>query len=527
MTQLSTRLSANIIVSSGKVWRWQLGLIKSLEVLGLVHVCDILSNDSVNLYSTKSITLLHKCDATIFRTPLDAFDIVDADLMLGHQSSLSDASSNTDILINFSEHKVESRLYDYCQLGMIETRFSTVGGQNSQKLAIAEYLDELKQAYIAIAFTDVKGVTQLLSESRPSLDKGSLSRNLNQYFQLIDSAWKRTLKKVLSERQLVQSSNDESAPVPVSPSTANIFPVTDIPKLYQRFGSHVAGKLLQKYKQSEQWILLLKFISEKSTDQMPLYFSDYIELIPPSDVFWADPFVVTEKGRHFVFFEELPFETEQGHLCCMEVFKDGSYSKPQVILKLPYHLSFPNVFNYKSNYYMIPETGDNGAIELYQCIDFPYQWEKRHTLIEGLHAYDSTLLEHDGRWWLFATVAAKKGMSGNEELHIFYADSPTSTEWKVHNANPVISDASTARPAGQFFKVGEDWFRPSQDCAGHYGAGLNINKIIQLDVDEYKEQQVHISRPDWKDDLIALHTLNFNNDIAVADALRVTPKGVF
>lgn len=519
MTQLTTGVSANIIVSSGKVWRWQLELIQALKVSGLVDVCHIISNDKLQLSSIKTISLLHRCDAAMFRSPLSAFDIVDADLILDDRSVSSEALTKKDILINFSEAEISDQYHDYCALGMLETQFSTTGSLGSQALAVTEYLEKQTQIYIAIVLSDVTGNTQLLSESRPSLDKGSLTRNLNQYFHLIHHLWYRALKKLPVElsgttKSLVSSSNSKLS-------------MNDALKLYQRFSSHVLEKLLQKYKQNEQWILLLQFKREQNTEKMPLCFSDYIEFVPPADVFWADPFVVTDQGRYFVFFEELPFETERGHLACMEVFKDGSYSSPKVILKRPYHLSFPNVFKNESTYYMIPETGDNGAVELYHATDFPYEWEQAHVLIENLHAYDSTLLEYGDRWWLFATVAAEKGMSGNDELHIFYADSPISTDWKPHSANPVISDASTARSAGQFFKVGDDWLRPSQDCAGHYGAGLNINKIIQLDAEKYIEEQVHVSRPDWKDDLIALHTLNFNSDVAVADALRVTSKGVF
>jgi hypothetical protein len=524
MTQSPNGLSAKIIVSSGKVWQWQLELIQALKSKRLINVYEVVSNDSATLSSVKSIKLLHKCDAALFRSPLNAFDIVAADLLLSDSIDSKVETTESDILINLSELAIDNKLLGSTKYGVLETRFSESGVLASQSLAISEYLKQFTQVYFAISVTNSDGKTRVLSELRPSLDKGSLSRNLVQYFQLIGVAWERAMHRLTEDESLhdIPQSFSSSA-FEGKPS----LPIMSIPKLYQRFGCHVADKLLQKYKQNEQWVLLLQFRSEQNNAEAPLSFSDYAELIPPKDVFWADPFVVSKEGQHFVFFEELPFETERGHLSCMEVFKDGSYSEPKTILKQPYHLSFPNVFEHDSTYYMIPETGDNGAIELYHCTDFPYQWERSHTLIENLHAYDSTLLERDGEWWLFANVAAEKGMSGNEELHIFYADSPLSTEWKAHKANPVISDASKARPAGQFFKVGEDWFRPSQDCAGHYGAGLNINKIITLDEDKYIEQLVQTCRPDWKDDLTALHTLNFNNDVAVADALRVTSKGVF
>ena len=284
-------------------------------------------------------------------------------------------------------------------------------------------------------------------------------------------------------------------------------------------------KFSQKFLRKEQWVLLLKFHDlTASSSQIPLSFFEYSEITPPDDCFWADPFIVSENSRHYLFFEELPFATERGHLSCMEVFADGSHTAPTIILKKPYHLSYPNVFAFESEYFMIPESGDTGSIELYRSSEFPYQWKHQYNLMEGLHAYDSTLIEYDGLWWLFACVAVEKGMSGCEELNIFYADTPVSQSWEPHLLNPIMSDASRARPAGKFFNWQGDLYRPSQDCAGSYGAGLNINKIHTLNKREYSEELMSCSRPNWDPKLTALHTLNFNQYVSVADAMRVESR---
>ena len=55
MTQLSTGLSAKIIVASGKIWRWQLQLIQSLEEQGLINVRDVISDDGIKLSPIKPI----------------------------------------------------------------------------------------------------------------------------------------------------------------------------------------------------------------------------------------------------------------------------------------------------------------------------------------------------------------------------------------------------------------------------------------------------------------------------------------
>ena len=42
-------------------------------------------------------------------------------------------------------------------------------------------------------------------------------------------------------------------------------------------------------------------------------------IYPPSDRFWADPFLWRQGGETFVFFEEYPFATRRGHISAMAI----------------------------------------------------------------------------------------------------------------------------------------------------------------------------------------------------------------
>jgi hypothetical protein len=95
-------------------------------------------------------------------------------------------------------------------------------------------------------------------------------------------------------------------------------------------------------------------------------------------------------------------------------------------LKKPYHLSYPFVFQWGEDWYMLPESAANRTVELYRCIHFPDEWAFQHNLLEDVEAYDSTLVEHGGRWWLFANVRAHRAASSWDELHLFHSDSPIS-----------------------------------------------------------------------------------------------------
>lgn len=533
MAHIPHGFSAGLIVGSTTIWRWQYQLIQSLIEWGVIDVREIIVLGQPDLKLDKSISLLHRLDGKIFSAPVSAFEQVEISeiqaTVYSSKELISGEQRAIDVLINFSEAPVPEELTKFTQFGVLSPIFSEEGELSSQRLGMDQYLNNIKQVGLSVFAQDFIGNERVLARAQPSFDSGSFSRNLSQYWVWFAYLWKQGIQSLTKSRDvsLLPRDNSQLANMP-GRSENGFMAVSQIATLLFRLGGHVKQKLQQKYLNTEQWVLLLKHLDADS-DAMSeaIRFSGYHELSPPEDCFWADPFVFSKDGHNYVFFEELPFATERGHLSCMEVFSDGSHSEPVTIIQESFHLSYPNVFEYESNYYLIPESGDNGTVDLYRCTEFPYRWVHHKTLINNIHAYDSTLIEYGGRWWLFATVVPELGLSGCETLYVFYADSPISSEWLPHVNNPVVSDASSARPGGNFYTKDGQLFRVSQDCAGRYGAGVNINKVIEISAEKYQETLISRHYPDWDEDLVALHTFNFNNNIAAADALRVKTKGLF
>jgi len=88
---------------------------------------------------------------------------------------------------------------------------------------------------------------------------------------------------------------------------------------------------------------------------------------------------------------------------------------------------------------MIPESSENRTIELYECKEFPYNWEKKMTLMENIMAADSTLYFHNNIWWLFTYVFDE------DCLRLFYSEKLMSDQWTEHPQSPIDQDISTAR----------------------------------------------------------------------------------
>jgi hypothetical protein len=104
----------------------------------------------------------------------------------------------------------------------------------------------------------------------------------------------------------------------------------------------------------------------------------------------------------------------------------------------------------------------------------------------------------------------------DDELHLYYADSLVG-EWKPHAANPVKSDARSARPAGRLFQRNGALYRPAQIAAPLGGSGVSINRVRKLSPQAYLEQEVERILPRHPAGLLGIRTLNRAGELRVLD----------
>ena len=98
-------------------------------------------------------------------------------------------------------------------------------------------------------------------------------------------------------------------------------------------------------------------------------------------------------------------------------------------------------------------------------------------------------------------------------IYIYKIDSLKFDNIYSHKLNPVITDSKRARNAGPIFSFQNKLFRPSQvNVNGQYGAGLNINQITSLSLNDYKERIVKTHIPDFDKNINGLHHLHFQNN---------------
>jgi len=257
-------------------------------------------------------------------------------------------------------------------------------------------------------------------------------------------------------------------------------------------------------------------ISTSAKHDAPAW-EDFKVIMPPRDRDWADPFLWNHEGQHYIFIEEMPYSTQRGHISCLTLDDKLNIVSKQIVLERPYHLSYPFLFIYDKQLYMMPETKSNHAIELYRCVQFPNKWEFAKSLMQNVDAVDATLLHKDGKWWLFVNLQEEGGSSW-DTLYLFYADSPLADQWTAHPHNPIVKDVYTARPAGYILNKEGSLIRPSQDCSVRYGYATNFNHISKLTELDYAEKRDRTFKPPVQGNIIGTHTWNETDGIQVIDA---------
>ncbi|GGK29054.1 hypothetical protein GCM10007962_24120 [Yeosuana aromativorans] len=237
----------------------------------------------------------------------------------------------------------------------------------------------------------------------------------------------------------------------------------------------------------------------------------------PKNSFWADPFIVIgENGNSFVYFEELKNDS-LGKISCVEINSKFEIVDKQDIINTNYHLSFPNVFLIDGNYYMIPESSQNSTLQLYKCTKLPFQWEFKLNLMENIKLLDATWIHHDGLYWIFANKIEDFEYDNNEKLYLYYSDDLFSNKWKSHIKNPIVTDASLARNAGNFILNNGKLIRPSQNCFNGYGKNVVMNEVKVLNTEDYIEEKIKELFP--VKGAVGAHTINSHEDLCVMDFL--------
>ena len=273
--------------------------------------------------------------------------------------------------------------------------------------------------------------------------------------------------------------------------------------LAKTYGFRLQQKVLGAL--DEQWVIA--FRRRGSDDRFTI-------VDPPEGHFYADPFLAEHDGRTFLFFENYSYGDGKGTIAAAELGPDGM-GEPLTVLAGPEHLSYPSLFQWRGEWFMIPETGARRRVELWRARRFPDEWELERVTFDGVDACDATVCSYDDRWWMFVTLCVPGGPRA-DEVSLFYADTPFGP-WRAHRANPVVSDAGHARSAGALYREGDALIRPSQDARAGYGHAVTLSRIDRLTPREFHETPIGAVTPSWHPRVRGTHTIARSSLFEVVD----------
>jgi len=210
--------------------------------------------------------------------------------------------------------------------------------------------------------------------------------------------------------------------------------------------------------------------------------------------FVADPFLLEHGGGWAMFFEVMRSDDWRGVIALATSSDAVAWTYRGVVLDEPFHLSYPHVFAWEDEVYMIPETFEAGAVRLYRATRFPTTWVFEQELLTGSHFSDATVFRHDDRWWMFVDMGTKSGSAGSpprhDTLHLFFADDLRGP-WTAHPMSPILTaEPRFARPAGRVVEVDGLPVRFAQECTTAYGLRVHAFEIEELTPTSYRERRL-------------------------------------
>jgi len=237
-------------------------------------------------------------------------------------------------------------------------------------------------------------------------------------------------------------------------------------------------------------------------------------IMPTRKYGYADPFPFIYEGKHYIFVEITDKFTERGSIgvCCLE-----ESNKVVEVIKEPFHMSYPNEFEWNGNIYMIPETFEAEEIRLYMAESFPYKWRCVSVLKKGLKVVDFSFQLIDNIIYGIAYDIGSEEWK-NRFFKLNMADK------KMVELYPQQKQFFDMRPGGNFYLNGTSQVLPLQECSRCYGEYLhfirvktfNDNEIDQTELFQIKASNIKTNKLIKYD---RIHTYNRVSNFETIDLL--------
>lgn len=236
-------------------------------------------------------------------------------------------------------------------------------------------------------------------------------------------------------------------------------------------------------------------------------------IIKNSMRYWAaDPFVVEHEGKTYIFAELYDYIRCRGILGVCELIPGRKCRWDPIIIE-PFHLSYPCILKHNGKFYLMPESGAEKLLLLYEAVDFPRKWKRVKVLRKGSSFADVTPITDDG-------LALAHEVSNPENPLLMLID----LTGRRPDALAGNQDVLRSRPGGMPFFLAGRMIRPVQhswDFYSNYGKSLIFSEVNlesslcqEKPITEILPTELRYSRPIILD---GMHTYNTSTHYEVID----------
>lgn len=212
-------------------------------------------------------------------------------------------------------------------------------------------------------------------------------------------------------------------------------------------------------------------------------------LSPFPKVIEADPFLFVKDDKLFLFYESKDYG-KFGVIKMISTTDLRHWTKPRVVLKESFHLSYPYVFQNDNVIYMIPETCAAGEVRLYQSEDDSLsRFTHVATLLKQdedkdvqISLSDASVYKKDDKFFLMVTI-----MKNNINHLLLYCADSLAGPYIEHPSNPLVKSLKYGRNAGCLLEKNGELYRVAQDCVERYGDNVHLLSVDQMDEAVYRE----------------------------------------
>lgn len=287
----------------------------------------------------------------------------------------------------------------------------------------------------------------------------------------------------------------------------------------------------------------------EGTDPLPALGAGPYTLLPGREGWWfADPLIYRRGGKRWLYAEAMDLATGKGRIEVCELRDDGTIDEWRTALEEDFHLSFPMVFDWNGEIWMIPETGHDHSLRLYRCREFPAKWELVQRFAVDEELCDAILLDRraealtilcsetkpDNQLYVrYRRYTLRHAVQETAPLPLAEGDAlPTSAPQgpfelvpdETYNLQHREFDL-TSRNAGPLFVLGEQVIRPTQiSTSVDYGVYLQFlarRGSSEVPLCAATPQNVEITGLDAAD-VIGVHTYCRDDALEIIDARYLT-----